>query len=561
MRYPARRVFILLVICGLLLSSLAMTPSFAQASPLHQGGDSNPPEKVVKLIFIHHSTGENWLTDGYGNLGQGLAENNYYVSDTNYGWGPNGIGDRTDIPDWEEWFRSGDTAAYMDALFNEREQHAEYTRTAVDPRGENEIIMFKSCFPNSDLEGDPDDPPTSDGWLSVGHAKYVYNDILSYFGQHPEKLFIVITAPPLSSRNNAANARAFNLWLVNDWLDENDYPYNNVAVFDFYNILTGQDGHHTFEDGQEIHEVARKDTLAYPSGDDHPSKSGSQKATDEFITLLNYFYNRWQADNPTPLAQSTEDSSSDSSQPDDSAAPVVSPELSGLIDDFEGGAPENTNGWEAYWDEGTPSSLSCGVESGAGSTGGGLQLDYQISPYSWGTCGLYYDQAQNWSDSMGLAFLIHTGQSGGTLHVDLFVEGPEGSESYIYELDLEPRMEEEWVRVGIVWDYFQRVDWEVDGGSPFTKPDQISGVAFGFGTEDEEQEGELWIDDLGWMIPREDINEDVESQPEQASEGSYGEETYSEESRGFNLPCIGSLAMPVGLAGVALFQRKRVNKM
>jgi len=58
MRYPARRVFILLVICGLLLSSLAMTPSFAQASPLHQGGDSNPPEKVVKLIFIHHSTGE-----------------------------------------------------------------------------------------------------------------------------------------------------------------------------------------------------------------------------------------------------------------------------------------------------------------------------------------------------------------------------------------------------------------------------------------------------------------------------------------------------------------------
>jgi len=560
MRYSTRRVFIFLVICGLLLSSLAMTPSSAQASPLHQGGDSNPPDRVVKLIFIHHSTGENWLNDGYGNLGQTLAENNYYVSDTNYGWGPNGIGDRTDIPDWEEWFRSGDTATYMDALFSEGDQYAEYTRTAVDPGGENEIIMFKSCFPNSDLEGDPDDSPTTDGWLSVGHAKYVYNEILDYFRQHPEKLFVVVTAPPLSSRNNAANARAFNLWLVNDWLDENDYPYNNVAVFDFYNVLTGKDGHHTFENEGEVHQVANKDTLAYPSGDDHPSKNGSQKATDEFIPLLNYFYNRWQADNPTPLAQSTEDSSSDSSRPDDSAAPVVSPELSGLIDDFEGGAPENTNGWEAYWDEGTPSSLSCGVESGTGSTAAALHLDYQISPYSWGTCGLYYDQAQNWSDSMGLAFLIHTGQSGGTLHVDLFVEGPEGSESYIYELDLEPRMEDEWVQVGIVWDYFQRVDWEEDGGAPFTKPGQISGVAFGFGTEDEEQEGELWIDDLGWMIPREEANEDVESPPEQASEGSYGEEAYSEESRGFNLPCIGSLAMPVVLAGVALFQRKRVNK-
>ena len=159
---------------------------------------------------------------------------------------------------------------------------------------------------------------------------------------------------------------------------------------------------------------------------------------------------------------------------------------------------------------------------------------------------------------MGLAFLIHTGQSGETLHVDLFVEGPEGSESYIYELDLEPRMESEWVRVGIVWDYFLRVDWEEDGGSPFTKPDQISGVAFGFGTEEEEQEGELWIDDLGWMIPMEESNEDVQSPVE--NDETTSSRSSQEESRGFNLPCIGSLVMPVGLVGVVLIQRKKVRK-
>jgi hypothetical protein len=33
----------------------------------------NPPERPVKLIFIHHSTGENWLKDGYGNLGRTLG--------------------------------------------------------------------------------------------------------------------------------------------------------------------------------------------------------------------------------------------------------------------------------------------------------------------------------------------------------------------------------------------------------------------------------------------------------------------------------------------------------
>ncbi|MCJ7718087.1 MAG: hypothetical protein MUO54_16420, partial [Anaerolineales bacterium] len=283
MHPKSKLIPILLVIGTLLISGSMLQPAGMALSPIQQTGDSNPPDRVVKLIFIHHSTGENWLTDGYGNLGETLGENNYYVSDTNYGWGPQGIGDRTDIPDWQEWFSSDQTDTYLEALFSEDDKNADYTRYLSDPGGENEIILFKSCFPNSDLEGSPDDSPSEDGWLSVGHAKYVYNEILGYFGKHPEKLFIVITAPPLSDRGNAANARAFNQWLVYDWLRENDYPYNNVAVFDFYTILTGKDGHHTFKNGEEVHQIANRDTLHYPSGDDHPSKKGSQKATEEFI--------------------------------------------------------------------------------------------------------------------------------------------------------------------------------------------------------------------------------------------------------------------------------------
>jgi len=551
-----KRVLSSLIICTVIIAGTALIFYPAQASPLQQGSDSNPPDRVVKVIFIHHSTGENWLSDGYGNLGQALADNNYYVSDTNYGWGPNGIGDRTDIPDWEEWFRGGNTPAYMEALFDEGDQHADYTRTGADPGGENEIVMFKSCFPNSDLEGSPNDPQSVDGWLSVGHAKYVYNEILKYFGQHPERLFVVITAPPLRDRSNAANARAFNLWLMNDWLIENDYPYQNVAVFDFYNVLTGNDGHHTFENGQEVHQIAKKDTLKYPSGDDHPSRKGSQKATDEFIPLLNYFYNRWQAENPTSLPPINEDPSVDSSPTAEYIQRPDRPKLTGLIDNFEGEAPAGTNGWEAYWDEGTPTTLDCSVDTNAGATGSALRLDYQITPYSWGTCGLYYDQPQEWSDSMGLAFMIHTGQSGGVLHVDLFVEGTDGPESYLHELELTPRMEEEWVQVGIVWDHFQRVDWEDEAGSPFRKEDQISGIAFGFGTEEDENEGVLWLDDVGWMIPREDIGEEMTTHAEPESEPDS-----QEGPQGFNLPCIGSLALPVGLAGIALIQRKKVRKL
>ena len=494
MRY--RLIAVLAAICFLALSGGGQLPLTVQAAPPQQSPGSDPPDSVVKLIFIHHSTGENWLADGYGNLGLQLAENNYFVSDTNYGWGPDGIGDRTDIPDWTEWFRGENTPEITRALYNESGQHSSYTRGLSDPGGENQIIMFKSCFPNSDLEGSPTDPPDPDGWLSVGHAKFVYNQILGYFGQHPDKLFVVITAPPLSDPGIPENARAFNLWLVNDWLEENDYPFHNVAVFDFYNVLTGKDGHHTFTDGQESYQNSGRNTLFYPSDDDHPSRKGSQKATEEFIPLLNYFYNRWQADNPAAL-QPLSDAGADQ------AAPVrqqqSAPELTGILDDFEGAAPGGTNGWEAYWDESTPTSLECSQEEGTGMAGNSLRLDYQVAPYSWGTCGLSYDDPQDWSGADGLSLLVQTANSGNILHIDLYAEGPGGRESYVYYLPLSDEMEGEWAEAAVPWSSFTRVEWEENPGEPFQEADRVSGLAIGFGTEEDQIQGTVWIDDLGWL--------------------------------------------------------------
>ncbi|NMB59891.1 MAG: hypothetical protein GYA12_12035, partial [Chloroflexi bacterium] len=207
------------------------------AAVMPQEVNANPPPSPVRLIFIHHSTGENWLNDENGGLARALQQNNYYPTDTNYGWGPDTIGDRTDIPNWLEWFRGNNTPAIMQAVYTEGEVHSPYERTLPDPGGENQIILFKSCFPNSALEGSPNDPPTPGTDLTVGNAKYIYNEILQYFKTRPDKLFVVITAPPLTDGTLANNARAFNQWLVNDWLRENNYTLPNVAVFDFYNIL------------------------------------------------------------------------------------------------------------------------------------------------------------------------------------------------------------------------------------------------------------------------------------------------------------------------------------
>ncbi|MCG2768868.1 MAG: DNRLRE domain-containing protein, partial [Anaerolineae bacterium] len=56
---------------------------------------------------------------------------------------------------------------------------------------------------------------------TVGNAKAIYNDILEYFETRQDKLFVVITAPPMQDPKYPANARAFNTWLVEEWLAAN----------------------------------------------------------------------------------------------------------------------------------------------------------------------------------------------------------------------------------------------------------------------------------------------------------------------------------------------------
>lgn len=323
---------LILVSCNQGRQSEVSKPTLA---PSTEAGNPNPPTSPVKLIFIHHSTGGMWLADKFGGLGKELMANNYFVSATNYGWGPNGIGDRTDIINWPEWFTGNNRDSYMNAVFNENRQnfgnYGKWSRLHNDPGGENQIIVFKSCFPNSDMWGAPDDPPADEinDHNTVGNAKAIYLDLLSYFVTRPDKLFIVITAPPIAegdygegnqtASQRSVNIRAFNNWLMNGWLV--DYPYNNVAVFDYYNVLTSngsaeradltntneesndagwEDGNHQrWWDGDVQHiQTVDNNYSAYPiasSGDSHPTSAGQQKATKEFVPLLNVFYNRWVA--------------------------------------------------------------------------------------------------------------------------------------------------------------------------------------------------------------------------------------------------------------------------
>ncbi len=479
------------------------------ASPTTEAQLATPPTPTapVKLIFIHHSCGENWLSDSNGGLGKALAQNNYFVSDTNYGWGPNGIGDRTDITNWPEWFTGLRSREHLDALYSETEQHCQYTRIAEDPGGENRIVMFKSCFPNSNLEGKPTDPPLRGEGLTVANAKAIYQELRTYFSTRPDRLFIAVTAPPVQDATWAANARAFNQWLVEEWLA--DYKGNNVAVFDFYNVLTGPENHHRLVGGKPEHTFhPGKNTLAYPSDDDHPSRDGNQKATKEFVPLLGSWYATWagasgQTATPDKPAAGL---ASPPEAPEVPSSPGVPPETSPAsatkaIEDYEG----NLSNWAAFLDEGKETRLTFTLDQQIKRAGSAsLRIQYDLAADSWAACSQVYDRPRDWSGSEGMCLYLHVEQKGQPITVVAY--GGKSSEDLLhFERTIEAGQEavDGWQRIQILWSQLRLPEWQGDAKQKYD-PSSAMGMGFTFQSgEAGRSGGSVWVDEVSLVFPDE----------------------------------------------------------
>ena len=294
--------------------------------------NTDPPAETVRLVFIHRDTGRQWLnpdniSSPWGDLGAELGLNNYYVSDVSTSWSeapfnPT-IGSTTDIGHWYTWFLDptiqGNGFARRDnivtALWPTNAKESTFTRIAPPvPLGDNEIVVFMSEPGNSalDLFGDTGPPnplygnQASDPAHIVPNCQEIYNRLLEYFKTRAQtQLFVDVTAPPLHPNNTNFTqgdaARILNDWLIDDWLRLGDWEGRNVAVFDLFNVLTDEDHHHRVFQGQVQHEYSPRTTQnpdanysAYSDTGNQVSRDGLQKATSEFLPLLNLYYNRWQ---------------------------------------------------------------------------------------------------------------------------------------------------------------------------------------------------------------------------------------------------------------------------
>lgn len=184
--------------------------------------------EYTNIIFLHHSTGRNLIEQG--NMRQLFTQAGYNFWDQDY----NDVGMRN--PDGQNtgflyWLNSDNTDPWgLEELFSQPVYNLPLN--TLSGLLQHEVIVLKSCFPNSHI--------TSEEHFEGIRSHYMA--IRRTINQHPDKLFILLTSPPLNPAETNAEAAA-RARRMNDWLLSDDFRGGtaNLAVFDFFGLLAVND--------------------------------------------------------------------------------------------------------------------------------------------------------------------------------------------------------------------------------------------------------------------------------------------------------------------------------
>lgn len=256
-------------------------------------------QRTDSAVFIHHSCGSNWLDSG---LHDALEAKDYISKRNDIGYKtvlnpdpgrPASLGevpgDNTNMNHWILWFND-----YLGQI----QKHG-------CDKGINRIVMFKSCYPISNVgadgtaSGDPFDAArtlanykavyrhTKGPGNTYTHDGQTYEPLEDVFAAHPDTLFLAVTAPPRhyapvdkTTDADARRARQFNTWLKSEWLSGYNIAHpglHNVAVFDWFDVIAYPDNH-------AQHPNRLRSECGGESGDSHPSEAANKLTVQVFAT-------------------------------------------------------------------------------------------------------------------------------------------------------------------------------------------------------------------------------------------------------------------------------------
>jgi len=219
----------------------------------------------TNVIFLHHSTGRNLIEQG--GVRERFSEASYDFWDHDYTWPglrrPDGspAGYSYNVPD------DNTDPDGLAEIFAQRTRRLPLN--AFSGLLQHEVIVFKSCFPVSHI--------TSDEQLERYKSHYL--DMRDVMDGHPDRIFIVVTPPPLNPAATdaaaAARARAFADWLGSEaYL--NEHP--NVFTFDFFDHLAESDP--TAPDYNMLHQAYRE------GSDSHPNQKANETIGPLFVDFV-----------------------------------------------------------------------------------------------------------------------------------------------------------------------------------------------------------------------------------------------------------------------------------
>lgn len=220
--------------------------------------------KDVKILFLHHSTGNNvwkggvpkWFKEFNGKNGA-----NYRITEQAfpkkrpYGWA------NYPYDYWNIWVKNAGDKPFM----------KEATLEMLTPQ--YEVIVFKHCFPVASVKEDDGKPDIASDKKTIANYKLQYEALKEKMRSFPETRFIVWTGALLAeddtSPENAERAAEFFKWVRDQW----DEPGDNIFIWDFATV-EGEGG------------LYLKKEYQAGAGDSHPNKEFCRKAAPLFAQRI-----------------------------------------------------------------------------------------------------------------------------------------------------------------------------------------------------------------------------------------------------------------------------------
>ena len=187
-------------------------------------------ENASRMVFLHHSTGgcvwEGGVAEWFARFNAANKANHQirevaFPKSKPYGWA------NYPYDYWNIWVSHAGAQPFKE----------EPTLEMLTK--DNDVIIFKHCFPVANVQADAGAPDVASDAKTLGNYKLQYEALKEKLHQFPQTRFIVWTGAALVKRavseENALRAREFCQWVKGDWDEKGD----NIFVWDFDELETG----------------------------------------------------------------------------------------------------------------------------------------------------------------------------------------------------------------------------------------------------------------------------------------------------------------------------------